>query len=445
MMETEKVASLYPAHIEEMKRRHDHALEASGFEQVVIFAGAQHIAFLDDYGYPFKVNPHFKAWVPIVDNPHCAVVYAPGKQPVLAYYQPVDYWHKPAADPSGFWTSQFDVRVIADPAQLRTLFAPASRTAFIGESDGSFDEWGFAGKNPQNLIDHLHFARAWKTEYEVECMRIANRVGARGHRVAERAFRDGASEYEIHLEYLRATSHIEEQLPYGNIIALNENSAVLHYQQHLLQRERNEARRSFLIDAGAQFNGYASDITRTYSRERDEFQQLIDAMDKMQLELCDAVKPGVDYKEIHFQAHRKIGAILRDFKVVDVDGDTAFEKGLTSSFFPHGVGHYIGLQVHDVGGFMADVTGKTIPKPHAHPYLRLTRVVEERQSFTIEPGLYFIDTLLADLRKSENAKHVDWARVEAFRPFGGIRIEDDVVVTKDGHENLTRPAFAATA
>jgi Xaa-Pro dipeptidase len=100
------------------------------------------------------------------------------------------------------------------------------------------------------------------------------------------------------------------------------------------------------------------------------------------------------------------------------------------------------LQVHDVGGFMADRSGQTIPVPDGHPYLRLTRVVDTGMFFTIEPGLYFIESLLGDLQKSANTKHVDWAKVDAFRKYGGIRIEDDILITENGHENFTRAAFA---
>src|SRR5215212_5787954 len=77
--------------------------------------------------------------------------------------------------------------------------------------------------NPEPVLNSLHWDRAWKTEYEIECLRRANERGARGHVAAERAFRDGASEFEIHVDYLRAADHAEEELPYGNIIALNEN------------------------------------------------------------------------------------------------------------------------------------------------------------------------------------------------------------------------------
>ncbi|MGZ8797894.1 MAG: M24 family metallopeptidase, partial [Thermoanaerobaculia bacterium] len=103
------------------------------------------------------------------------------------------------------------------------------------------------------------------------------------------------------------------------------------------------------------------------------------------------------------------------------------------------------LQVHDVGGFLKDALGACIPKPEGHPYLRLTRVVEASHVFTIEPGFYFIEPLLAELKASENAKYVNWKKVDDFRRYGGIRIEDDVVVTNTGHDNLTRDAFAHVA
>src|SRR5207247_23271 len=151
----------------------------------------------------------------------------------------------------------------------------------------------------------LHWERSWKTDYEIECIREATVRGARGHKVAERAFRAGATEYEIHLEYLRASDQAEEELPYNNIIALNENAAVLHYFGH---DRRKLQPYSFLIDAGASVNGYASDITRTYSSDGDEFRALISAMDAMQQELCAAVNPGAAYTSLHLPTHHQSAA-----------------------------------------------------------------------------------------------------------------------------------------
>ncbi|HEX8408094.1 MAG TPA: Xaa-Pro dipeptidase [Thermoanaerobaculia bacterium] len=439
------LVTIYTAHVTMLKLRHDLALEESKFEHAAIFSGALHYQFLDDMPYPFKVNPHFKCWAPVVDNPNCFVLYTPGLKPKLVYYQPVDYWHKVAGTPTAKWTDKFDVVMIANPDDAKQHL-PKGRIAFLGEWDERFASWGDLTPNPERVVNSLHFDRAKKTEYEIECIRRANQRGARGHAAAERAFREGRSEYEIHLAYLAGADHTEEEVPYGTIIALNENASTLHYYHHTRERIGEQDLHSFLVDAGATYNGYASDITRTYSRRDDEFQQLIAAMDEMQLGLVAACVPNTNYPDIHMQAHRGVAEILVRFGFVrDIDADGVLERRISSTFLPHGVGHYLGLQVHDVGGFMADRSGATIPKPEGHPWLRLTRVVDPGHVFTIEPGLYFIDSLLGELKKTENAKYVDWDKVGAFRQYGGIRIEDNVVVNETGNENLTRQAFADVA
>lgn len=439
----ETLSTLYRAHVTVLKLRHDRALDATGFDHAVIYAGAQHVALFDDYNYPFKVNPHFKQWVPVVDNPHCWLIYTPGVKPRLIFWQPIDYWYKPADTPSGWWTAPFDIEIIRNPEDAKQFLPKSGRSAFIGEWDDAFEPWGTMEANPETLVTRLHYDRAWKTEYEIECIKLANEAGARGHVAAEKSFREGESEFEIHIAYLLGTRQAEEELPYGNIIALNENASVLHYLQHIRERFDRHHRHSFLIDAGAQFNGYASDITRTYSEKRDEFRDLIHAMDQMQQSVCAEVKPKVNYPDLHMLAHRKIAQILADFKfVTGLEPEAIVEKRISSAFFPHGLGHFLGLQVHDVGGFLKDELGACIAKPEGHPYLRLTRVVEPSHVFTIEPGIYFTQPLLDELKKSDNAKYINWTKVDDFRKFGGIRIEDDIVVTDNGHENMTRQAFA---
>jgi Xaa-Pro dipeptidase len=434
----DKLATLYPAHISTLKRRHDQALADAGYDHLVIFGGSEHHSFLDDHVYPFRVNPHLKAWVPVIGNPNCFLIYTPGRKPVLLYFQPVDYWHKPAEDPTGYWLGEIEYHRLGTLADAKAHVPASGRVAFIGEWDASFGDWGLTNPNPEALVNRLHYERAWKTEYEIECIRRANLSAAKGHQAAERAFRAGASEFEIHLEYMRVTSHNENELPYGNIIAFNENAAVLHYQHQ--ERNRPAEVRSFLIDAGTQFQGYASDITRTWSMEDDEFAELVASVDKFQQELCASVKPGMDYKEFHLLAHLKVGQTLRKHGMIDLDPEEAVSSGVTSAFLPHGIGHFIGLQVHDVGGLMADAEGGTIPRPEGHPFLRLTRAVEPGHVFTVEPGIYFIDSLLADL-KNRNGKGVNWSKVDSFRKYGGVRIEDEIVVREEGGENLTRPAF----
>jgi len=438
---SDALAKHYSAHLETVRRHFDAAMQAVGCDQVAVFAGSPHLQFLDDYHYPFKANPHFKYWVPLTAAPESFVVYTAGKKPVLIYFQPDDYWHVPPAPPAGYWVEHFDVRVIKQPETAREELPPAKRRAFLGEWREDFRSWGFDLVNPEALINPLHYARAAKTAYELECMRRSNASAARGHRAAEQAFRAGASEYEIHNAFLAGAGETDDALPYHAIVALNEHAATLHYQYW--ERDRPKQHRAFLIDAGTQHHGYASDVTRTYSGEADEFQALIDGMDREQQALGAKVKPGLDFSQLHLEAHAAVARLLKEFGFVDLSPEAMLAQGITTTFLPHGLGHLLGLQTHDVGGFMAGPAGGTLPKPEGHPYLRTTRTLGEGFVVTIEPGFYFIPALLDKLKAESAGKHVDWKKVDSFRKFGGIRIEDNVVAKAAGPENLTRDALRA--
>ncbi|HMN45962.1 MAG TPA: Xaa-Pro dipeptidase [Povalibacter sp.] len=435
--------SLYDDHLQTLRARTDDALAACGFDSLAIHSGRLWMQFLDDQPYPFKVNPHFKSWVPLLDAPDCWILYEPARPIRLLFLQPDDYWHKTPAMPREYWASRFEIIVMREATEARAHLMRLPNCALIGEWQAEYTEWGIAAGNPNTLLDRLHYHRAIKTPYELECMRQASLRGARGHKAAEAAFRAGASEFGIHVEYLRATQHDEASLPYPNIIALNEHAAVLHYQHQ--ERQAPAARRSFLIDAGSEVAGYASDITRTYSAGRDDFQALIDGMDRLQLELCNEVRSGTDYANIHLSAHRRIAGLLRDADVINASAEEALASGLSAVFFPHGIGHLLGLQVHDVSGFTINIEGKQKARPPGHPHLRLTRTLEPGFVVTIEPGLYFIESLLAAARKAPYAGNINWKQVERLKPCGGIRIEDDVACTQGEPENLTRAAFRQIA
>ena len=306
---------------------------------------------------------------------------------MLVYYQEKDYWHAPPAAPEGYWTGHFDIRVVHELDEIAAHLPTArDKCILIGEVTTKSQAQGIERINPTAALNSLHYARARKTDYELDCLRAASRRGARGHRAAERAFRAGKSEYDIHLDYCRAVSHNEKELPYGNIVALNEHGAILHYQHQ--SRETPAVLHSFLIDAGATVHGYASDITRSYANGDAEYAELIERMDALQLSLVASVRAGVNFADLHIETHRKIADLLRELNFVTGSTDALIENGVTAAFYPHGLGHFLGLQVHDVGGFMADEQGNTIDRPSGHPFLRLTRTLEEDQVLTIEPGLY---------------------------------------------------------
>ena len=438
------LGALYASHLGAVTRRHDHALEQAGASHAIIYSGNPKVAFLDDNNYPFKANPHFVSWVPLTRLPYSYIVYTPGETPVLIYFQPHDYWHVVPGAPDGYWTDHFDIRIVHAIEDV-AIHLPENREKciVIGELDDEALAYGIERINPNTAINILHYARGNKTNYELATMRLASQRGAIGHRAAEAAFRDGRSEFEIHRAYCKAVSHTDPELPYGNIVALNSHGAVLHYTD--LDRAAPELVNSFLIDAGAQVHGYASDITRTYSYGDRRFQDLIDRMDIMQREIVNQVEVGVDYRELHVATHKMLAHILVDAELAGGDPDTLLETGVTSAFFPHGLGHLLGVQVHDVGGFMENESGTVIDPPSGHPYLRLTRVLEENMVLTIEPGLYVIDMLLENLRGTPAEGHVNWNTVDWLRPYGGIRIEDNVRVMVNDRENLTRDAFAAAS
>ena len=251
----------------------------------------------------------------------------------------------------------------------------------------------------------------------------------------------GKSEYGIHLDYCEATGLTEAQLPYSSIVALNQHGAVLHYQN--LDRNNDGNAISFLIDAGASFHGYASDITRTYARQPGRFQNLIESMESAQLRLVDGVRAGVDYRDLHITAHHEIAQVLNSHGIVDLAPEDIVATGVSSVFLPHGLGHLLGLQVHDVGGMLAGRRGQLVDRPEGHPFLRMTRKLEPSMTLTIEPGLYFIDMLLEELKAGPHSNQVNWDLIEELKPFGGVRIEDNVMVTEQGPPvNLTRDAFA---
>jgi Xaa-Pro dipeptidase len=426
---------LFPEHVRTLQARTDHALRLGGFDALVCASGLPPYQFLDDQPYPFKANPHFRHWAPLLDAPGSFVVHVPGARPQLYFHQPEDYWHKPPQLPAAEWLKAFDVHVLRDPNDARARMP--RNAAFLGEAFPGVEDWGFAALNPAAVMDSLHYARIAKTPYELACLREAGRRGAAGHAAAARAFAAAASEYEIHLAYLAATKHREEQLPYPNIIALNEGCAILHYLD--LKVDAPARRLSCLIDAGAQFRGYACDITRTHVNGGGRFAELVAGLDALQLELCAMVAPGVDYAQVHLAAHAKIARLLKQLGVIRCTPESAVDSGVSGVFFPHGVGHLLGLQVHDVGGFMASERGGTIERPAGHPYLRLTRKLEPGTVVTIEPGIYFIDLLLDAAKRDGRGREIEWSVVEALMPYGGARIEDDVAATADGRENLTRP------
>jgi Xaa-Pro aminopeptidase len=257
--------------------------------------------------------------------------------------------------------------------------------------------------------------RLIKDEAELNIMREAGRISAEAHIRAMRAAKPGRNEYEIEAELLYHFYRNGSRHPaYGSIVASGANATCLHYHENNRLMEDGDL---LLIDAGCELGGYAADITRTFpvngrfsGPQKDIYELVLAAMQASFAQ----VKPGVQRIAYHDQAVRVLTQGLADLDILKGTVDGLIEQEAYKQFYMHGTGHWLGLDVHDAGEYR--VGGES-------------RLLEAGMVLTVEPGLYF-RPLLAD-----SPSHY----VKVSEPFLhiGVRIEDDLVVTADGYENLT--------
>jgi Xaa-Pro dipeptidase len=415
---------LYLDHIADLERRTARVLAEQGWDAVVIESGAApKRSRFDDQYWPLRPCPHFAHWVPLAEA-DCAVVLRAGARAKLVRVAQASFWERAAPPESRAFEEALDVVVAKTTEEAKQHFG-GGRVAFVGEGRES----------PADLVKALDALRTTKTPYEVACLAEANRRAKAGHEALREAFRGGdASELDLHLLYLKATAQDDGETPYKNIVALGENAATLHHVAYGRTARAREAE-SLLVDAGATCRGYGADVTRTWTKgtgaTASAFGELVAGVDAMQKRLCAAIAVGMPYEQLHDESHRQVGVLLREIGLVRASADEAVASGVTRAFYPHGLGHSLGIQTHDVG------CGLRAPRAD-NPFLRNTTDVAVGQVFTIEPGVYFIDALLAELRAKPEGQIVDWTVVEALAPLGGVRIEDDVFVEEQAVRNLTR-------
>jgi Xaa-Pro aminopeptidase len=283
------------------------------------------------------------------------------------------------------------------------------------------------------LRRELNEVRRVKDEVELGRMRAAERATAAGFAALPGLVEPGRSEralqIELEAEFFRAGG---DALAFDTIVASGPNSAVLHFPP---TRRELRAGELVLVDAGAEVRAYASDVTRTYTvgeptREQAELLALVRAANAAATALCT---PGTEWRDVHRAAALVIGEGLVSFGLLRGDPEGLVERGAVTLFFPHGVGHMVGLGVRDAG---ERLPGRE-PAPGL-PALRVDLPLRAGHVFTVEPGVYFVPALLRDPElRAAHRTAVDWERAEALLGFGGIRIEDDVLVTDGGPEVLT--------
>jgi Xaa-Pro aminopeptidase len=279
--------------------------------------------------------------------------------------------------------------------------------------------------------DALVHVRRPKDDVELARMRAAAEVTRAGFAELVGLIAPGRSERELQVAleaaFLRSGGDF---LAFESIVAAGVHAAVLHFSPTARELRDGDL---LLVDAGAEYRGYASDVTRTYpagaafSAEQALVHDTVRRAGETAIAAC---RPGVAWHDVHRAAALVVAEGLVELGVLRGSPETLVESGAATLFFPHGVGHMVGLGVRDTGAASDDAN-----EPVAGlPPLRVDIPLQRRHAWTVEPGIYFVPALLA---RERGRGDVDWQRVDEFQGFGGVRLEQNVLISGDGCEVLT--------
>jgi Xaa-Pro aminopeptidase len=286
-----------------------------------------------------------------------------------------------------------------------------------------------------DCAERLLQARRPKDEEELSRLRRACDATAPGFALIARSIRAGATERELQVElesaFLRAGA---DAMAFSSIVGVGTDSGVLHFTPGARAVREGD---NVLVDAGAAYRRYCADVTRTYRAGafdgffRDLYQVVLGA----QMKAIGRCRPGTEWREVHLGAARDMAEGLVALDILRGSPDTLVESDAHALFFPHGLGHLVGLGVRDGSGYLP---GRKRSERFGLAFLRCDFPLQPGFVITVEPGLYFIPALLRDPeRRSRYRDAVNWAKVDTLLGFGGIRIEDDVLVTEGAPEVLT--------
>jgi Xaa-Pro aminopeptidase len=287
-----------------------------------------------------------------------------------------------------------------------------------------------------DLGHRLAGLRRVKDEEELRRMRTAVRATAAGFEEVRGLIRPGLTERRVEVDLQAAMFRAGgDRIAFETIVAAGPRAAVLHAMPSDRVLAAGEM---VLIDAGVECRGYAADVSRTwpvegaFTPEQADLYAVVLETVKTATALCRA---GTEFREVHLAACEVVARGLADMGLLRGDAASLVEQDAPSLFFPHGVGHMVGLGVRGAGGTLP---GRERSDRPCLEYLRTDLPLEVGFTVTIEPGLYFIPALLRDPDKRKRwSVQVDWDRVDRMLEFGGIRIEDNVLVTGGEPEVLT--------
>lgn len=298
---------------------------------------------------------------------------------------------------------------------------------------------GVTGDEPRaaTLREQLLHARRPKDEHELALLRKACEATAAGFKALVSALKPGVSERELQVEmelaFLRAGA---DRTGYGSIVGVGRDAAVLHFAPGSRRAQPGDV---VLVDAGAEVGRYTADVTRTYRLPGGDdgfFRSLHALVQSVERNAIARCRPGAEWRDLHMAAALEIAQGLVALGVLVGAPESLVERDTHALFFPHGLGHMVGLGVRDASGYLP---GRTRSDRPGLSMLRTDLPLVQGYVMTVEPGIYFIPALLQDAALRERHRDaVRWDRVDDLLEFGGIRIEDDVLVTDAEPEVLTR-------
>ncbi|EGV60460.1 Xaa-Pro dipeptidase [Yamadazyma tenuis] len=394
-----------------------------------------------DQAKPFRQNRYF-FYLSGCDIPGAHVIYNCGSDSLTLYLPEIDYddvmWSgMPLSIDEAY--AKFDVDTVKYASELEKDVAALSSnqifTTDINDSNKAFSHALTAGD--PDLFYALDESRLIKDEYEIELMKHASKMTDNCHFAVMSALPIENNEGHIHAEFMyHALRQGSKYQSYDPICCSGPNCSTLHYVKN---DDEMAQKRSVLIDAGCEWSLYASDVTRCFPINGEwtkEHLEIYNIVLKMQKATMDMIKPGASWDECHLTAHKvmiseflKLGIFKSEYTAEDI-----YDSKVSVRFFPHGLGHLLGMDTHDVGGY-ANYQDENV----LLQYLRLRRPLQKGMVITDEPGVYFSPFLLKDvLETPEKMKFIDKEVLDKYWYIGGVRIEDDLLITDDGFENFTK-------
>lgn len=412
-----------------------------------------------DQERPFRQRRYFYYLSGVVE-PECALTYDIGLDLLTLYVPDFDLhraiWMGPTLDREEAMDNYDVDRVLYQSSlqqEIGSWLDKRAQSSLLYTVHASELPKGLPTELPldsSQLQQAMNAARGIKDEYEIRMIRKANEVSALAHREVLEGIQKMTNESQIEGLFLdTCISHGARNQSYQIIAGSGPNAAVLHYSRN---NESLSGKPLVCLDAGAEWECYASDVTRTFPLKGEwpskYVADIYKLVERMQEECIKGIRRGTRFLNLHDLAHDiAIDGLLALGVLKGGSHSEIRESGASKVFLPHGLGHHVGLEVHDVSESEIMAMHPGLDQSHYGPVMNYgvcrspctvsAPLLEEGMVVTIEPGLYFSPLALANARKQPLAKYIDFEVANKYVHIGGVRIEDDILVTANGYENLT--------